>query len=55
VDGGRNAQELLMVTASEHGADVLIASESYRCGPEEEGWFPDSMNRAAVVIVNPTI
>lgn len=44
-----------MATANDRGADVLIISEPYRCRPEEEGWFPDSTNRAAVVIVNPTI
>jgi len=36
VDGGRNAQDLLMATASERGADVLIISEPYSCGTEEE-------------------
>ena len=55
VDGGRSAQDLLMATAGERGADVLIVSEPYRCGTEEEGWFPDSSSRAAVFIANPTM
>jgi len=53
VDGGRNAQDLLMATASERGADVLIVSEPYCCGTEDEGWFPDTSSRAAVFIANP--
>lgn len=54
VDGGRNAQFLLMATANDRGADVIIISEPYRSRLEEEGWFPDITNKAAVVIANPT-
>jgi len=54
VDGGRNAQDLLMATANDRGADVIIISEPYRSRSEEEEWFPDITNKAAVVIANST-
>lgn len=39
-----------LATASNIGIDILVLSEPYRCGLEEEGWFSDIEATAAIVI-----
>lgn len=47
---GRAAQDLALATADKRKADILLISEQYRSGTEPEGWFPDSNNRAAILV-----
>lgn len=48
--GGRAAQALMMRTAEEIGADIILVSEQIYSGEDNEGWFPDSNGRTAVVV-----
>lgn len=55
VDRRQVAHDLMVATASQLEADVLIISEPNRIGLEEEGWFSDVGSNAAVVVFNPTL
>jgi len=55
VDGGRIEQDLMMATASQREVDILIISEPYRCGLDNEGWYSDTGNKAAIMVYNPRI
>lgn len=45
---GRAAQDLMMQTAEEVGADIILVSEPNRSGEGADGWYPDSSGRAAI-------
>lgn len=53
--GGREAQDLMGVTAARLQVDVIIASEQVGEKLEEEGWYSDPGNKAALVVVNPRL
>lgn len=46
----RTAQDLMIRTAQEIGAKIIIVSEQNRNGEEDEGWFPDSTGHAAIFV-----
>ena len=46
---GRDAQDLLMQTARETGADVLLISEQY-IWTENSAWFQDASRRASILV-----
>ena len=51
---GKDAQELLMQTARERGADVLLISEQYKWS-ENSAWFQDASRRAGILVCNPDL
>lgn len=55
VNGRKNAHDLMMATASQQGVDVLIISEPHRCGQDNNGWYSDAGNKAAIMAFNPRI
>ena len=46
---GRVTQDLLMQTARERGADVLLISEQYKWS-ENSSWFQDASRRADILV-----
>jgi len=46
----RSSQGLMLHTARECGADVVLVSEQYRNAEEETGWYSDASNRSAVFV-----
>jgi len=40
VDGGKSAQDLLMATANDRGADILIVSNPIDADQKRKGGFP---------------
>ena len=51
---GRDAQDLLMQTAKERGADVLLISEQYKWS-ENSSWFQDASRRAGILVSSPDL
>ena len=51
---GKVAQDLLMQTARERGADVLLISEQYKWS-ENSAWFQDASRRAGVLFCSPDL
>lgn len=49
---GSRAQDLLLHTAKDRGADILLLTEPYR-KLDSENWFQDDSGRAAIVVCNP--
>ena len=49
---GRDAQDLLIQTARERGADVLLISEQYKWS-ENSAWYQDASRRANILICGP--
>ena len=52
--GGKDAQHLLMQTARERGADVLLISEQYKWS-ENSSWFQDASRRAGILVCSPDL
>jgi len=48
---GRAAQDLMVHTARDYGADVVLVSEQYRNLGEDIGWYSDVSGRAAIYVV----
>uniref|UniRef100_A0A2S2NQQ6 Reverse transcriptase domain-containing protein n=1 Tax=Schizaphis graminum TaxID=13262 RepID=A0A2S2NQQ6_SCHGA len=48
----RSAQDLMVHTARECNADVVLISEQYRNASEDVGWYSDAAGRAAVYITS---
>ena len=48
----KDAQDLLMQTARETGADVLLISEQYKWS-ENSAWYKDASRRAGILVCNP--
>ena len=46
---GKEAQNLLMPTANERGADVMLISEQHECF-ENSAWYQDASWRAEILI-----
>ena len=51
---GKDAQDLLMQTARERGADVLLISERYKWS-ENSAWFQDESRRASIFVCSPNL
>ena len=51
---GRDAQDLLMQTARERGANVLLMSEQYKWS-ENCAWYQDASSRAGILIYSPDL
>ena len=51
---GKDAQDLLMQTARERGADVLLISEQYKWS-ENSAWYQDASMRAGILVCNPDL
>ena len=54
LERGKEAQNLLMQTAKERGADVLLFSEQYKWS-ENSAWYQDSSRRAGILVCNPDL
>jgi len=52
---GRAAQDLMVHTARDYGADVVLVSEQYRSLGEDVGWYSDVSGRAAIFVVKDII
>ena len=51
---GKDAQDLLMQTVMDRGADVLLTNEQYKwC--ENSAWYQDASRRAGILICNPDL
>lgn len=50
----RSAQDLMVLTARERNADVVLISEQYRNASEDVGWYSDAAGRAAVYVTGGT-
>lgn len=50
--GGREAQDFMEVTAARLKVDIIIVSEQVGTKSENEGWYCDQGNKAAVVVFN---
>ena len=48
---GKGAQDLLMQTARERGADVLLISEQHKWS-ENSAWYQDASRRAGILILS---
>lgn len=48
----RAAQDLMTQTARDTGADIVLVSEQYKNGTEEEGWYSDRGGRAAISVAS---
>ena len=51
---GKDAQALLMQTAREMGADVLLISEQYKRS-ENNSWFQDASRRTGILVCSPDL
>ena len=51
---GKDAQDLLMQTARERGADVLLISEQYKWS-DNSAWYQDASRRAGILVCNPDL
>ena len=51
---GKDAQDLLMQTAREMGADVLLISEQYEWS-ENSAWFQGVSRRTGIVVCSPDL
>ena len=51
---GKVAQDLLMQTARERGAEVLLISEQYKWS-ENSSWFQDASRRASILVCSPDL
>ena len=49
---GKGAQDLLMQTARERGADVLLISEQHKWS-ENSAWYQDASRRAGILVLSP--
>lgn len=47
--GSVTAQNLMLQSAKDEGADVLLASEKYRAPPNDGKWAVDSSEKVAVI------
>ena len=50
----KDAQDLLMQTARERGADVLLISEQYKWS-KNSAWYQDASRRACILVCNPDL
>ena len=46
---GKGAQDLLIQTATERGADVLLISEQHKCS-ENSAWYQDASRTAGILV-----
>ena len=46
---GKNAQDLLMQTAKDRGADALLISEQHKWS-ENSAWYQDASRRAGILV-----
>ena len=51
---GKGAQDLLMQTARERGADVLLISEKHKWS-ENCAWYQDASRRAGILVLSPNL
>ena len=51
---GKEAQNLLMPTAKERGADVLLISEQHKWS-ENSAWYQDASRRAGILVCSPDL
>ena len=51
---GKEAQNLLMQTAKERGADVLLISEKHKWY-ENSAWYQDASRRAGILVCSPDL
>ena len=51
---GKDGQDLLMQTAREKGADVLLISEQHKWS-ENSSWFQNASRRAGILVCNPDL
>ena len=49
---GKEAQNLLMQTAKERGADILLISEQHKWS-ENSAWYQDASRRAGILVCSP--
>ena len=50
----KEAQNLLMQTAKERGADVLLISEQHKWS-ENSAWYQDASRRAGILVCSPDL
>ena len=51
---GKGAQDLLMQTARERGADVLLISKQHKWS-ENSAWYQDASRRAGILVLSPDL
>ena len=51
---GKKAQNLLMQTARESSADVLLISEQHKWS-EKSAWYQDASRRAGILVCSPDL